>query len=111
MCASKYLTNVLPAVTEIDEVQFLAPVEIGSYIELTANVCYVNDNYLHVIVKCNNSSLSGKRVLTNILHITFQHSEPDIISKVYPQSLNESYLYIEALRRVSKLMNGKKDSQ
>jgi acyl-CoA hydrolase len=29
-------------VTQIDEVQFFAPVEIGSYIELTATIGYVN---------------------------------------------------------------------
>lgn len=42
-------------VSEIDEVQFLAPVEIGSYIELSATIGYVDDKYMHVIVKCENS--------------------------------------------------------
>ena len=32
LCASRFLEKVLPVVTEIDEVQFLAPVEIGSFV-------------------------------------------------------------------------------
>lgn len=103
LCASKHLSSALPVVSEVDEVQFLAPIEIGSYIELTADIGYINNKFMHIIVKCHNSSLSGQTVLTNILHITFQHSDGHSIPRVYPQSLPESYIYIEALRRVNKL--------
>jgi hypothetical protein len=63
----------------------------------------VNNEFLHVIVTCHNASLTGKKVKTNLLHITFHHSEGSNIKRVFPQSLGESYLYIEALRRVQKL--------
>lgn len=68
--------------------QFLAPVEVGTSVELEAYVGYVTDRYLHVIVTCFNSELSGKRVQTNLLHITFEHSEGNNVNKVYPESLS-----------------------
>lgn len=59
LCATKFLSSSLPVVTQIDEVQFFAPVEIGSYIELTATIGYVSDKFIHVLVTCFNSSLKG----------------------------------------------------
>lgn len=76
--------------------------EIGSYIDLSATIGYVDEKYMHVTVKCENSSLSGVKRLTNILHVTFQHEQPDL-NKVYPETLTESYIYIEAMRRINKL--------
>ena len=34
LCSAKFLHNSLPRVTHVDDVQFLGPVEIGSYVEL-----------------------------------------------------------------------------
>lgn len=34
LCAYKFLKNKAPVINQIDDVQFLAPVEIGSYIQV-----------------------------------------------------------------------------
>jgi len=34
LCASKFLKKAFPIITHVDDVQFFAPVEIGTYIEL-----------------------------------------------------------------------------
>ena len=76
LCATKFLAKTLPTLSLVDEVQFLAPVEIGSYIELDATIGYINERFVHVLVTCFNSQLSGKRTQTNLLHITFEHDLP-----------------------------------
>lgn len=34
LCASKFLKSGYPIITHVDDVQFLAPVELGTYVEL-----------------------------------------------------------------------------
>ena len=43
-------------------------------------------------------------MLTNILRVTFEHGiEASEITKVSPETLDESYSYIESMRRVEKM--------
>lgn len=105
LCASKFLRIGYPIITHVDDVQFLAPVEIGSYVELEAKVGYVTDRYIHVIITCNNWEIKKeKSVLTNVLRVTFEHGvEPTEIRRVFPETLSESYVYIESMRRVERM--------
>jgi len=56
----KYLKGAIPIVTNIDEVQFLAPVEIGSTLDYKAKICYIESNLIHVIVNCKNTKPNGE---------------------------------------------------
>lgn len=104
LCASKFLKSGFPIITHVDDVQFLAPVELGTYVELEAKVGYVTDRYIHIIISCTNSQINGKSVLTNILRVTFEHGvESGEIIKVAPETLEESYSYIESMRRVERM--------
>lgn len=72
-------------VTNIDDVQFLAPVEIGTTLDYTARICYIDSNLVHVIVKCKNTQPNGEERQTNVLHITYMHNEDvNKVPKVYP---------------------------
>jgi acyl-coenzyme A thioesterase 9 len=85
LCASKFLKTGFPIITHVDDVQFLAPVELGTYVELEAKVGYVTDRYIHVIISCTNSEIKGKSVLTNVLRVTFEHGvDASEIPKVFP---------------------------
>ena len=55
LCASKFLKKSFPVITHVDDVQFFAPVEIGTYVLLEAKVGYVTERYIHIIISCNNS--------------------------------------------------------
>lgn len=59
LCVYKYLKGGLPIVTNIDDVQFLAPVEVGSTLDYTARICYIESNLMHVIVNCKNTKANG----------------------------------------------------
>lgn len=65
---------------------------------------YVTEKFIHVIIRCTNYQISGKSVLTNVLRVTYEHglAASELVT-VYPETLDESYLYIESLRRVSRM--------
>jgi acyl-coenzyme A thioesterase 9 len=71
LCAARFLKTSVPVLEHVDDVQFLAPVEIGTYLELEAKIGYVTDKFAHVIVTCVNWQISGKSLLTNVLRVTF----------------------------------------
>jgi len=48
-----------PHVTNIDDVQFLGPVEIGSTLDYEAKICYIKENLIHVVVVCRNTKANG----------------------------------------------------
>jgi acyl-coenzyme A thioesterase 9 len=105
LTAYRFLKGKYPRCTHIDDVQFLAPVEIGSIIFLESVVSYVSDeSLLHVIVHVKNVEPSGRTLMTNILRVNFEHNEPDLC-RVYPITLDESWQYIESVRRVKKYLS------
>ena len=67
----KFLKGDYPKCIHIDDVQFLGPVEIGSFMELSATISYITTEIIHVVVNCHNVKGNGERSLTNILRISF----------------------------------------
>lgn len=85
LCAHKFLKNGYPIISHVDDVQFLAPVELGTYLELEAKVGLVTERFIHVIISCTNSDIKGKSTLTNVLRVTFEHNmDSTLIPKVIP---------------------------
>lgn len=73
LCTTKFTKSRRAKVSHVDDVQFLGPVEIGSYVDLEGKIGYVSDEHVHVIVSCRNAEIGGSSALTNILRITFEH--------------------------------------
>lgn len=103
LSAYKFL-QMNPQINHVDDVQFLKPVEIGSYLDLESKVAYVTDKFIHVVITCRNSKFTGEEDLTNVLRVTFEHSLGYQVRRVYPETLSDCYIYIESMRRVNKLM-------
>jgi acyl-coenzyme A thioesterase 9 len=59
VCVYKFLKGGIPVVTNIDDVQFLAPVEVGTTLDYTASICYIENNLIHVVVNCKNTKANG----------------------------------------------------
>ena len=105
VCVYKFLRGKIPVVTNVDDVQFLGPVEVGTTLDYTASICYIESNLIHVVVNCRNTKANGEERLTNVLHITFMHSEDvGTVGKVYPETIENMNQYIESMRRVDKVL-------
>ncbi len=78
---------------------------MGTTLDYTASICYIESNLIHVVVNCKNTRANGEERLTNVLHITFMHNE-DVgrVGKVYPETIENMNQYIESMRRVDKVL-------
>ncbi len=77
-----------PKITCVDDVQFFAPVEIGTSVDFESKIGYVTGKFVHVIISCKNLKGNEDLVLTNILRVTFEHDlNENEVAKVYPDTL------------------------
>lgn len=100
-----------PFVVAVDDIMFQKPVEVGSLLFLSSQVCFTQDNYIQVRVHSEVASLHDKEhTTTNIFHYTFM-SEKDV-PLVFPRTYGESMLYLDGQRHFNSMdlpMTPKKD--
>ncbi|XP_078415719.1 acyl-coenzyme A thioesterase 9, mitochondrial-like isoform X1 [Cetorhinus maximus] len=81
----------------VDDILFQKPVEIGSLLYLSSQVCYTESNYIQVRVHSEVvDPLSKQHSTTNIFHFTFG-SEKEVM-QVIPKTYGESMLYLDGKR-------------
>uniref|UniRef100_G1SMI2 Acyl-CoA thioesterase 9 n=1 Tax=Oryctolagus cuniculus TaxID=9986 RepID=G1SMI2_RABIT len=91
-----------PFVVAVDDIMFQKPVEIGSLLFLSSQVCFTQNNYIQVRVHSEVSSLQNKEhVTTNVFHFTFM-SEKEV-PLVFPKTYGESMLYLDGQRHFSSM--------
>ncbi|XP_034023993.1 acyl-CoA thioesterase 9, tandem duplicate 1 isoform X2 [Thalassophryne amazonica] len=86
-----------PNLVAVDDILFQKPVEIGSLLLLSSQVCYTEGNYMQVRVHSEVfDPLTQQHNTTNVFHYTFisDRDVPNIIPKTY----GESMLYIDGKR-------------
>ncbi|KAG3271833.1 acyl-coenzyme A thioesterase 9, mitochondrial isoform X2 [Ictidomys tridecemlineatus] len=89
-------------VVAVDDIMFQKPVEIGSLLFLSSQVCFTQNNYIQVRVHSEVASLQNKEhMTTNVFHFTFM-SEKEV-PLVYPKTYGESMLYLDGQRHFSSM--------
>lgn len=87
----------------VDDILFRKPVEIGSLLLLSSQVCYTEGMYVQVRVHSEVlDPLTQQHNTTNVFHFTFR-LEKDVPA-VVPQSYGESMLYLDGKRHFDGTM-------
>ncbi|CAL8323222.1 unnamed protein product [Boreogadus saida] len=90
-----------PNLVAVDDIMFQKPVEIGSLLLLSSQVCYTEGNFIQVRVHTEVlDPLTGQHNTTNVFHFTFV-SDNDV-PMIVPQSYGESMLYLDGKRHFSQ---------
>ncbi|KAM8752909.1 acyl-coenzyme A thioesterase 9, mitochondrial isoform 1-T1 [Rhynchonycteris naso] len=91
-----------PFVVAVDDIMFQKPVEVGSLLFLSSQVCFTQDNYIQVRVHSEVASLRDREhTTTNVFHFTFR-SEKDV-PVVFPRTYGESMLYLDGQRHFNPM--------
>uniref|UniRef100_A0A671RVD8 Acyl-coenzyme A thioesterase 9, mitochondrial-like n=1 Tax=Sinocyclocheilus anshuiensis TaxID=1608454 RepID=A0A671RVD8_9TELE len=92
-----------PTLVAVDDIIFRKPVEIGSLLLLSSQVCYTEGMHIQVRVHTEVlDPLTRQHSTTNVFHFTFC-VEKDIPA-VVPQSYGESMLYLDGKRHFDETM-------
>ncbi|XP_064413304.1 acyl-CoA thioesterase 9, tandem duplicate 1 isoform X1 [Latimeria chalumnae] len=86
-----------PYLVAVDDIMFRKPVEVGSLLYLSSQICYTTENYIQVRVHtevCDPGT--GQHATTNVFHFTFC-SEKEI-PQIIPKTYGESMLYLDGKR-------------
>uniref|UniRef100_A0A2K5RJ63 Acyl-CoA thioesterase 9 n=1 Tax=Cebus imitator TaxID=2715852 RepID=A0A2K5RJ63_CEBIM len=91
-----------PFVVAVDDIMFQKPVEVGSLLFLSSQVCFTQSNYIQVRVHSEVASLRDKtHTTTNVFHFTFI-SEKEV-PLVFPKTYGESMLYLDGQRHFNSM--------
>uniref|UniRef100_A0A8B9WVP3 Acyl-CoA thioesterase 9 n=2 Tax=Bos mutus grunniens TaxID=30521 RepID=A0A8B9WVP3_BOSMU len=91
-----------PFIVAVDDIMFQKPVEVGSLLFLSAQVCFTQGNYIQVRVHSEVASLQDKEhMTTNVFHFTFM-SEKEV-PLVFPRTYGESMLYLDGQRHFKSM--------
>ncbi|XP_037368506.1 acyl-coenzyme A thioesterase 9, mitochondrial isoform X1 [Talpa occidentalis] len=91
-----------PYVVAVDDIMFQKPVEVGSLLFLSSQVCFTQGNYIQVRVHSEVASLQDKEhMTTNVFHFTFM-SEKEV-PLVFPRTYGESMLYLDGQRHFNSM--------
>ncbi|XP_051841068.1 acyl-coenzyme A thioesterase 9, mitochondrial [Antechinus flavipes] len=95
-----------PFLVAVDDIMFQSPVEIGSLLFLSSQVCFTEKNHIQVRVH-SEVSLPGTKEhkTTNIFHFTF-FVEKDV-PLVIPKTYGDSMLYLDGQRHFMSTMHQK----
>lgn len=95
-----------PYTVAVDDIMFRKPVEIGSLLYLSSQVCYTENNYIQVRVHTEVFiPETGQHYTTNVFHFTFcsEKSVPQVVPKTY----GESMLYLDGKRHFNVAVKDK----
>jgi len=89
----------LPIVKAIDEISFLAPVEVGSICTFNTTVVYTSADYIQVEVRVDVvDPPTGRKTTTNTFHVTLE--APGIKENgIMPVLYEDAMKFIEGRRR------------
>ncbi|KAJ6667594.1 hypothetical protein lerEdw1_016715 [Lerista edwardsae] len=95
--------NSRPYVVAVDDIMFQKPVEIGSLLLLSSQVCYTERNYIQIRVHTEVYDPSTREHhTTNVFHFTFMLDKE--IPQIVPKTYGESMLYLDGKRHFNSAM-------
>ncbi|XP_063063447.1 acyl-CoA thioesterase 9, tandem duplicate 1 isoform X2 [Engraulis encrasicolus] len=94
-----------PNLVAVDDILFQKPVEIGSLLLLSSQVCYTEGRFIQLRVHTEVlDPLTGHHNTTNVFHFTFRVDKA--VPAVVPRSYGESMLYLDGKRHFDETMRG-----
>uniref|UniRef100_A0A4W3IJS8 HotDog ACOT-type domain-containing protein n=2 Tax=Callorhinchus milii TaxID=7868 RepID=A0A4W3IJS8_CALMI len=94
-----------PSEVFVDNILFHRPVEIGSLLYLSSQVCYTERNFIQIRVHSEVvDPLTLERKTTNVFHFTFSSDKE--APKVFPKTYGESMLYLDGKRHYKASIKG-----
>ncbi|KFQ67137.1 hypothetical protein N335_07625, partial [Phaethon lepturus] len=102
-----------PFIVSVDDIMFQRPVEVGSLLLLSGQVCYTEKNYIQVRVHSEvYDADTREHQTTNIFHFTFisENEVPRVVPKTYGGNslflhlISESMLYLDGKRHFAAIM-------
>ncbi|XP_073421912.1 acyl-coenzyme A thioesterase 9, mitochondrial isoform X1 [Dendrobates tinctorius] len=95
-----------PYIVAVDDIMFQRPVEIGSLLFLSSQVCYTENNYIQIRVHSEVSDpITREHHTTNIFHFTFM-SEKEM-PQIVPQTYGQSMLYLDGKRHFDAVVRSR----
>nr|DBA34156.1 TPA: hypothetical protein GDO54_001746 [Pyxicephalus adspersus] len=95
-----------PYVVAVDDIMFQRPVELGSLLFLSSQVCYTENNYIQVRVHSEVSDpITREHHTTNIFHFTFMANKE--VPCIVPKTYGESMLYLDGKRHFDAVVQNK----
>uniref|UniRef100_A0AAY5L3V9 HotDog ACOT-type domain-containing protein n=1 Tax=Esox lucius TaxID=8010 RepID=A0AAY5L3V9_ESOLU len=92
-----------PSLVAVDDILFQKPVEIGSLLLLSSQVCYTDGKYIQVRVHTEVlDPLTRQHNTTNVFHFTFVTDKD--VPNIMPQSYGESMLYLDGKRHFNQTL-------
>ncbi|XP_048348723.1 acyl-coenzyme A thioesterase 9, mitochondrial isoform X1 [Sphaerodactylus townsendi] len=92
-----------PYVMAVDDIMFQRPVEIGSLLFFSSQVCYTEENFIQVRVHSEvYNSDTREHHTTNVFHFTFMSENQ--IPQIVPKTYGESMLYLDGKRHFDSAM-------
>ncbi|XP_068126156.1 acyl-coenzyme A thioesterase 9, mitochondrial isoform X2 [Hyperolius riggenbachi] len=99
-----------PYLVAVDDIMFQRPVEIGSLLFLSSQVCYTENNYVQVRVHTEVSDpITREHHTTNIFHFTYVADKA--VPQIVPQTYGESMLYLDGKRHFDAVILNKNGDQ
>ncbi|CAL9697774.1 unnamed protein product [Knipowitschia caucasica] len=93
-----------PSLVAVDDILFQKPVEIGSLLLLSSQVCYSEGKHIQVRVHSEvYDPLTQTHNTTNVFHFTFS-SDRDVPS-IIPETYGESMLYLDGKRHFTQAVH------
>ncbi|XP_071399260.1 acyl-CoA thioesterase 9, tandem duplicate 1 isoform X1 [Centroberyx affinis] len=90
-----------PTLVAVDDIMFQKPVEIGSLLLLSSQVCYTEGKHIQVRVHTEVfDPLTRQHNTTNVFHFTFA-SDRDV-PNIVPKTYGESMLYLDGKRHFNQ---------
>ncbi|XP_018616839.1 acyl-coenzyme A thioesterase 9, mitochondrial isoform X2 [Scleropages formosus] len=94
-----------PNLVAVDDILFQKPVEIGSLLLLSSQVCYTEGKYIQVRVHTEVlDPLTRQHNTTNVFHFTF--TSPEEVPAIVPKTYGESMLYLDGKRHFDLTVKG-----
>lgn len=103
LTAYSFCKGKFPEIHHIDDVMFIAPVDIGSIIKFEAKVCFTQRHLMHVAVDVIKNNPQGEKIKASELHLTLVCKD-EVLKPIFPEKYSEGILYLEAKRRMKSLL-------
>ncbi|CAM1330726.1 ACOT9 (predicted) [Pycnogonum litorale] len=97
-----------PYLTNVDDILFRKPVEIGSLLYLLSQVVYTDGANMQIRVHADVvNPEAGTQETTNVFHFTFRPVDNSIVSVIMPRAYHEAMLYIDGKRHLEEALGYK----
>lgn len=95
-------SHTLPKLQQVSDVSFIKPVDISSFMNMTAHVLYTESNMMEIVVIAETTDqISRKQITTDSFY--YIYSVPEQLPKMMPNTYHEAMWYLDGHRKFKKM--------